>query len=316
MRILIMGSFQYTSHFRCMLTLCEALANKGNNIFVLAPSLPANLQKEAREKFSLVSINDTPELSKIDLVHFHLWDENTSFLEHCKQNSISYMVSLYFLPRPPQAQKIMSLLFNAAAVTTPNHQIFQQLKRNLPEILLIPEGIDLENPEYSTTNKIKIAYIANEVSYSHAAYKAVVKAVTSSGLTLETLNFEKPLSTYENFYGWPLKINEILNSTDIIIASGMALIEGMACYNAALIMDTQYRGIFDPKNFPANHIYNKPKKTGKSPCYKDVFYDISALAKNKPRRTYLQEQGYDYARKNHDLKKILPAILRIYHSIV
>ncbi|HHX87444.1 MAG TPA: hypothetical protein GX693_04595, partial [Firmicutes bacterium] len=107
----------------------------------------------------------------------------------------------------------------------------------------------------------------------------------------------------------------ILAQSQVIVGQQRALLEGMACGNAALVLGLSYRGILDPATLPPPPLADLSGAGDEEPCYRTIFYDLSRLGKERPYLTRLQNRGRQLVRENYDLRLIAERTSDIYSQV-
>lgn len=183
------------------------------------------------------------------------------------------------------------------------------------KLYFIPEGIELEAYQPGPKEGFRITFIGEEGGFTSEGALEMLKAAGLADLELE-LVCPEPLPLLKgHFHGWLLDCATVLKGSQVVIGQNRGLLEGMACGNAALIMGRSYRGIFNPAPEPAAALF--PDLSGKGndpPCYRSIFYDLSALLKDRARLESLQQQSRKFVRENCDLRLIAEQTHRLYRQ--
>lgn len=264
-----------------------------------AENRPAEILKLARyHRAGLLHLHDLPAPVTLERV-LHSWPAPWGITFHHRPDSAEGLASL---PEP-------------SFVITP-HPMSLALPPALQQrVCFIPEGIDLE--EYRPLNKkgFKLTLILENVEGE--VEEALLKAAALADLEVELIS-PRPLPLLKGrYHGWPLDCSALLGESQIVIAGNRALLEGMACGNAALIMGRGYGGIFMPQQHPASLPF--PDLSGEvdeAPCYRSIFFDLSTLLKERTLLQSLQQRGRKFIRDNCDLRLVAEQTGRLYREIV
>lgn len=210
-----------------------------------------------------------------------------------------------------------SFMHRASFIIATERTAYATLKSAYPRSYFLPEGIDLLGFRPAPhKNKLIVTFIGEQGKYTLEGYRALLKAIAITGTSLEIVCSQSPPIDVGHFNGWcgPPARAHILAKSQVLIGRGQALLEGMACGNALLFLNHDYRGILVPSWRPA--VVTKPcTERGRKPCYRDIFYDLSRLIKDRPYLKRLQEQGRQFVRENHDLRVITEKTANIYSKL-
>ncbi len=319
MNILMIGHFQHSGRTQHILTLSNELSRLGHRVSILMPGLPSHFHRFFNKYFKKVMITK-PEKFKlnngIDLLHLHSTEEIALVDGLSRKYSLPYVCTLHENLPNSLKKDILTFYNRASTVICPHPIVFNELKNEISCIIHIPEGVNIIPYRRDLKRTKKAVYIAEEGNYIRESYRAVLKAVSLAGLPLEIISHDKPLSSWEHHRGWMANTAPILSKSDIVITAGRALLEGIANHNVALILGTNYNGIFYPPDSSQKDHPDYSGRKGQYPCYRDIFNDLSALIKDSDFRYSLQDKGYKYARQYFNIKAITRQMLRLYENAV
>lgn len=319
MNILMVGRFQYNGVTRHLLTLGAELMRLGHKVDLMMPGIPSHFERKFNNTFeNVITTGDAVLIKKIvkrsDLLHLHVPGEIAAANELAKNYSLPCIVTLHEKPLKPLGKKYLSLLNKAPAVICTHSALSKKLKPKVPGIIHIPEGVVINQRRPESINALKAVYITDEGNYDRECYYAVLKAAGVTGLPLEVISHDRPVGN-ERCHGWTADTENVLADSNIVIASGRSLLEGIANHNSTLIMGTYYNGIFLPPGSPQKTHPEYSGRTGKDPCYRDIIYDLHRIIKDNDYRHYLQDRGYRYVCKYFDIKAVAKQTLKVYQKV-
>ncbi len=319
MRVLIIDRFDYSCRSGHALSLARELNRQGIRTTVAMTNMPVGAYREYsnyyRGDFELLAPQNSAEIyraaRKLNLSLIHL---------HCSSLLPLGIGLREELGRPfgltgqgEMGQKELPLLRQAAFVTASNGAALAAIKPLYPRAIFLQEGIDLQEFQPAPRRDgFPVTLIAAQGEYSGESYHALFKAVTIAGMDLQIICLQPLPAESGRFYGWPPGRAQILAGSPVVAGSRRALLEGMACGNGALLLGQGYGGILEPAALPQPVQTDLSATTGGDPCYRDIFYDLSRLWKDRPYLTRLQEQGRQLVRENYDLRLITERLADIY----
>ncbi len=213
------------------------------------------------------------------------------------------------------SKKQSPLLNRAAFIIASDAATLAALKPKYPQTIFIPEGVDLQEFQPPPRrDSFVITFIGEQGEYTFGGYHALLKAAAIAGMPVQIICLQTPPIDVGQFQGWPPGRSHLLSGSQVVIGCGRALLEGMACGNAALIMGLGYRGILDPATLPPPELadLSGTRVGGEEPCYRTIFYDLSRLWNDPPCLIRLQEQGRRMIRENYDLRLTAERTVNIY----
>lgn len=102
----------------------------------------------------------------------------------------------------------------------------------------------------------------------------------------------------------------------MVLGRRRSLLEGMACGNAAIILGYGFGGLVEAGLLPAAAYPDLNVAGDGKPCYRDIFYVLSRLLKNRPCLSDLQRWGRNYIAENYDLRISAELTIKLYRSSV
>ncbi len=177
--------------------------------------------------------------------------------------------------------------------------------------------MDLDACRPAAREGFKIAFIGEESGYTREGATALLEAAGLADIEVQLICPEPLPLLRGRYYGWPLNSAAVLPESQVVVGRRRGLLEGMACENAALIMGRSYQGLFDPSAYPAALPF--PDLSGEGaepPCYRSIFYDLSALLKDRSQLQLLQQQGRKFVRENCDLRLITERTRHLYRQVI
>jgi len=214
-------------------------------------------------------------------------------------------------------QEMSPYLQQASAIICISRRVANSMHDFAAKVHLVPNGVDLQEFKPAPKSEpVKIAYVGRIDQSKLKGYNHFCKAVD----LLEQVEFfvaanKPPNSKTAHYLGWTSDVAGLLAKTDIVVGTGRAIIEGLACGNAAIILGRSCQGILTPEKIKAKAI-DLSGLVGNDPCYKNIFYDLAKLTQNKIYLQQLQKFGRELAEKEFDNTKLTRKIIVIYEQIL
>ncbi len=182
--------------------------------------------------------------------------------------------------------------------------------------VFIPEGVDLDMYRPAEKEGFKITFIGEEYGFTPESAAALLKAAGLADVEVELLSPEPLPLLKGRDYGWLLNSAPVLSRSQVVVGTYRGLLEGMACGNAALILGQSYQGMFEPESSPAAFPFPDLSGTGgETPCYRTIFFHLTALLKDRPFLQSLQQQGRKFIRENCDLRLAAERTYQLYRQV-
>lgn len=323
MRILLLGRFRYSRAMNHIFSLATELNRQGATAVVVITHCPPEYldRMHSHQYYFPCFAENRPEYIlrlarhyRFDLLHLHdislaeimqklrrtlhipcgitLHGRDSGAFERIPLRDISFIITPYPAPAEPPAGLRQKVHF-------------------------IPDGIDLENSRPAKKEGFKITFIGEENVSAGDGATALLKAAGLAGLEVELI-CPKPLPLLRGrYHGWPLNSSAVLAGSQIVVGQLRGLLEGAACGNAALILGQSYRGLFDPFLYPDALSFPDLSGAGaESPCYRSIFFDLSALLRDRPLLESLQLQGRRFVRENCNLRLVAEQTCRLYRRAI
>lgn len=322
MRVLIIDRFRYSCRTGHTLSLCRELNRQGIPAAVVLTDMPEQAYREYSRYYlknpvllapqSFAEIHRLARTLKVSLVHLHC----PGLLPLATRLADTLGLPFGLSVQGAMAKKQVPLLHRAAFVIASDVAALTALRPACPQTVFLPEGIDLQELQPAPCkNKFTVTFIGNQGEYTREGYLALLKAVTITGMPLQIICLQAPPVNAGQFHGWPPGRAHILAKSQVVIGQQRALLEGMACGNAALILGLSYRGILDPSTLPPPPLADLSGSGDQEPCYRSIFYDLSRLWKDRPYLARLQTRGRQLVRENYDLRLIAERTAGIYSRV-
>lgn len=182
------------------------------------------------------------------------------------------------------------------------------------KVTFIPEGVNLAEFKPGEKGSFTITFIVDSGYYSDNSCLAFLKAAGLGNFFVNLISQEYYPLVNGKYHGRLADCASLLNSSDVVVGRNRALLEGMACGNAALIMGKSYHSILQPQNFGTADYPNLSGEGAGEPCYRTIFNDLSELWKDRAYLETLQYWGRKYVRENHDLRLSSEATMDLYQK--
>jgi len=214
-------------------------------------------------------------------------------------------------------QEMRPYLQQASAIICISRRVANSMYDFAGKVHIVPNGVDLQEFKPALkTDPVKIAYVGRIDQSKLKGYNHFCKAVD----LLEQVEFfvaanKPPNSKTAQYLGWTSEVASLLAKTDIVAGTGRAIIEGLACGNAAIILGRTCQGILTPEKIRTKNI-DISGLAGTDPCYKNIFYDLAKLTQNKIYLQQLQKFGRELAENEFDNAKLTRNIIELYEQIL
>lgn len=323
MRILILTRFSCSGSSGHVLSLAGELKRQGVHTVVGMTDCPAPLSKQyavyCRNRVPFIAENNEAEIGRIirqeriTLLHLHTPALLPLARRLSKRYSLPWGISIHS-EALPAALAQQAALTQAAFIAVSDPAVYRQVAASGLRASYIPEGIDLQQFQPAPRNDFKITYIAETGGYDENSYLALLKAAGLADLPVEIISPERFPQVSGRFHGWPPSTATLLQGSQVVAGRQRGLLEGMACGNAALILGHSYRSILEPD--AVRTVY--PNLSGEGavePCYRDIFYDLSRMLKNRPYLTALQQWGRQFTLEHCDLRLSARLVAKLYGRV-
>jgi len=320
--VLMLIRFSYSGSTAHVLTLAAKLKLHGIGAVVVMTDCPASMrqiyQQYCRNKVSLITENQEAEITRIlrryraDLLHVHAPALIALGRKLAHTHRLSWGISIHAALLPAQH----FILSQSAFIIAGDPFTCRRLADLGYPATFIPEGIDLDEFKPAEKKRFYITFIGESGSFTENSYLAVQKAALLADLPVEIICPERLPSLQGRFHGWLPSSATVLRESQVVLGRRRSLLEGMACGNAAMIVDPNFGGLVESGSLPAA-IYSPPLDVdSRKPCYRDIFYTLSHLLKNRTYLADLQQWGRRYIAENHDLDISAELTAKLYREIV
>ncbi len=321
MRILMLTRFSYSGSTGHVLSLAGKLNSQGCRAAVVMTDCPPHLRQVyhdyCRHKVALFTESKESEILKLirhyrfNVVHVHS-PALISLARTAEQVlRLPWGVTVHNGLLPARQEN----LAQAAFIITGSLTTYHKLTRAGFPAAFIPEGIDLDEFRPAQKSELKLACIAESGGYSEEGCLALLKAAALADLPVDLICAEQFPQVRGRFYGWLPSAAPVLQESGIIVGRGRSLLEGMACGNASLVLGPYYGGILEACALGTAAYPDLSGHTGKEPCYRDIFFDLSRLIKDRAYLGELQRRSRKYVLENHDLRLSAELTGKIYRRI-
>jgi len=312
--------FSYSGIMGHVLSLAGKLNSQGCRVAVVVTDCPAPLRQAyhdyCRNKVDLFTESKETEIHKlIRHYRFHVLHVHSPALiplaRTIEQNlRLPWGVTVHNGLLPARQEN----LARAAFIITTSTATYRKLNRAGFPAVFIPEGIDLDEFRPAQKAELKIAYIAESGGYSEDGCLALLKAAALADLPVDLICAEQFPQVRGRFHGWPPSTAPVLRQSAVVVGRGRGLLEGMACGNASLILGPYYGGILEAGALGAAAYPDLSGRTGKEPCYREIFFDLSRLIKDGAYLGELQRRSRKYVLENHDLRLSAELTGKVYRN--
>ena len=249
-----------------------------------------------------------------DLIHAHSSLTYSLALELAQYYDIPLILTCHGLGINSAENKVY--LEAAAAIICISWRVAQEFREFAPKLYIIPNGVDLE--EFQPGQKeepIKIALVSRIDSAKLKGYNHFCKAVDLlEGIEFYVAANKKPNSKTAHYLGWITETADLLAKTHIVVGTGRAIIEGLACGNAAVILGKTYQGLLTPEKAARQREIDLSGLSGNTPCYRNIFYDLAEIIQNRLYLQDLQQFSRQLAEKHYDNSLLTRKTTTIYQK--
>ena len=209
-------------------------------------------------------------------------------------------------------------LHEAKAIICISVRVANSMRQFRDKVHIIPNGVDLnEFKPGKKSEPLKIAYVGRVDAGKQKGYNHFCKAVDLlAGVEFYVASDKNPASKTARYLGWTNEVADLLAQTDIMAGTGRAIIEGLACGNAVIILGRNCQGILTPEKAAKEEFLDLSGLAGNEPCYKNIFYDLAKLTQNKLYLEQLQAFGRELAVKTYDNTVLTQRIIQIYQNVI
>ena len=318
MRVIMLTRFRYWSAAGHVISLAAALNRQGIKTAVIFAHCPPRARKlysdYCRLKTPLFFADTEAEIGLLlnrfqpELLHLHGPELLPAAYHLARQQRIPYGVTIH---HPLSAATGTDYLAGAAFLIKPTVAPAFSNPVESGGAVSIPEGIDLDEFKPAPREGFRVTCIAEEGFSNTDALPALLKAAGIIDLDLEIISPQiLPPHGKVRYHGWLPGSAALLKKSQVVIGRGRSLLEGLACGNAALILGERYGGIVEPAaGLPLPDLSGR---SGAEPCYRDLFYDLSRLWKERDYLRHLQQWGRRHVRENFDLRLTAEMTARLY----
>lgn len=310
----MIDTFQPAGRRRRVFSLAGALNRQGKRVSLCFPKTPPGLPGRYGNFYRVPVITALRsdkmalllEHEAYDLIHL----QDPRWLNYgvslARILGVPFGITISFLPPGLPAD----YLRRAAFVITPRKEIQNTLKPYHPDTVLFPEGIDLERFRPAPKTGFRLA-LFQEDSVTQKAALALAKAATICEISLDILGVDQASRSLGDSCAHPCCPASVLAETQIVAGRGRAMLEGMACGNAVLLLGRYYHGLLTPNRLRS---FSSPGNNGvgEEPCHRTILRDLTRLQRNRVELQQLQEWGRRWVRENHDLRLVTEMTARLY----
>jgi glycosyltransferase involved in cell wall biosynthesis len=326
MNVLHLNRFFYSGQTTHVFALVREQQKQGLNARLIMDGYPTyqslQLYKTTMEALGamLVKPNDFQAACRVlqdwrpDLIHAHSSLTYPLALALAQYYNIPLILTCHGLGINNQENKIY--LEAAAAIISISWRVAQSLSEFAPKLYIIPNGVDLQEFQPGPKEEpIKIAFVSRIDSAKLKGYNHLCKAVDLlEGVEFYVAANKKPNSKTARYLGWITNVADLLASTHIVVGTGRAVIEGLACGNAAVILGKTYQGILTPEKVARQREIDVSGLSGNTPCYRNMFYDLAKIIQNDLYLQELQQFSRQLAEKHFDLSHLTHEITALYQK--
>ena len=325
MRVIMLTRFRCCSATNHAISLAAALNRQGVKTAVIFSHCPPGARKlysdYCRHKVPLLFADTEAEIDLVieryrgELLHLHGPDLLPEAYHLARQRRLPYGVTVHHSTGATGATGRPDYLADAAFLIKPALAPAFPGPAEREGAVSIPEGIDLDEFVPAPKKGFRVTYIAEEGYSSADALPALQKAAGLIDLELEIISPQMlPPHGKVRFHGWLPGSAALLKHSRVVVGRGRSLLEGMACGNAALVLGERYGGIVEPAaGLPLPDLSGR---SGAEPCYRDLFYDLARLWKEREYLDHLQQWGRRQVRENFDLRLAAEMTARLYLKLL
>lgn len=322
MRVLMLTRFSYTGSTGHVLSLAAMLNRQEIKTAVVMTDCPAQIRQRYQQyclgKFPLITENREMEIERAlrrhraDLIHVHAPALVPMTRTLAYNHRLPWGISIYTVLLPAQ----QNTLSQAAFMITGDPVACRKLNAMGYPASFIPEGIDLDQFKPVEKQGFRITFTGESGGYTEDSLMAVQKAAALADLPVEIICPEQPPRMQGGrFHGWLPSGASVLATSQVVLGRRRSLLEGMACGNAAIILGYGFGGLVEAGSLPAATYPDLNIAGDGKPCYRDIFYALSRLLKNRSYLSDLQRWGRNYIAENYDLRISAELTAKLYRSV-
>lgn len=327
MRVLLLNNFALNGQATHVFALGRELKRQGLSPHLLLPEFPEDYLKKYQEYldylgFNILATEDRRQVDqlmqkvKFDVIHAHSPLTYPLAYKLSDEYKIPYVLSCHGLGI--EGERYQKSLDAADHMICISQRVADSLAHYRDKISVIPNGID--TAEYAPGKKtlpVKILYAGRVDQYKRKGFMAFEKSLQlchASSLPFEYYCASNVSSSYRGgkSLGWVPSIAPYANNTDIIVGTGRALLEGMAAGNAACILGRMWGGIVTPQSSTGSKYADLSGMSGKETCYRNIFFDLAKLIKNRRLLQQVQQFSRQYVVSHYNIRELTQKIVHIY----
>jgi hypothetical protein len=320
----MLDQFGYTSRSAHVFNLAEELKWQGISTTVVitgCPSKPAYLYWRQYQyripvyvENRLAKIKQIAHRLKASIIHAHTLCLLPHTVKIAAELDLPFGLTVHHytthFPTP-------ELLQQAAFVLTPLPIMISRLQTINSNTFFIPEGINLEEFQPAAGKAgFKVTFIGEDKGYNKSWFNAFLKAAGLADLYIEIVSPEPVQLLKGRFHGWSVNCADLMRESQVVVGRNRALLEGMACGTAAMILGLGYGGIVEPRYCTGGLPDLNGSGNETAPCYRTIFYDLARLLQKPDFLRSLQDWGRKYAREHCDLHLVAEKTTEFYRRAI
>lgn len=303
-----------------MLGLAGELHRQGLKPVVVLTECPPQSAKSCQELYREIPIltENRPEVilniarrRQVNIVHVHSLALLPLALPLAGRLNAPFGITLYESNFPKTSTEMIK---KASFVIKTRQNPGPETAVNHNNTVFIPEGVDLTGFKPEKKEGFSVTFITDSGYHGDNSCLALLKAAGLGNFFVNIAGSEYYPTVNGKYHQWQPHYDTLLSSSHVVVGRERALLEGMACGNAALIMGKSYHGILQPQNFSAAGLPDLSGGGTIEPCYRNIFNDLAELWKDRDYLETLQYRGRKYVRENHDLRLTAEATVRLYQK--
>lgn len=328
MNVLHLNSFFYAGQTMQVFSLVREQRAQGINAHLIMDGNPSyralEVYKQSLQELNATLINTGDqqaahrylESNRCDLLHVHTSQTFPLASVLAQQLKIPLVITCH--GPGLNRQEFRPVLQEAKAIICSSQRVARGLRQFADKIHIIPSGVDLTTCTPGAKREpIKITLIATDDSGKQKGYSQFCKAVD----LLENVEFyvvtnkELPSNTAK-YLKRTDDVTSLLAQTDIVATSGRPAVEALAYGNTVIVLGRTYQGILTPEKVAKDKHVDLSALSGKTHCYRNMFYDLAKLTQNHLYLRQLQEFSQELAAKAFDNRMLTEKMIAIYKDTV
>lgn len=189
-------------------------------------------------------------------------------------------------------------------------------RAGVERLSLIGNGVDLRRfAPRSKERSPLIAYVGRVDAAKRRGLAALVEATRRVGRLHVAAN-ERPQGDGVVALGWIADVAPLLGRAHVVVGTGRAIREGMACGCVGVILGARYGGVVRPGSLRAGAFPSFSGDIGEEPHASRIERDLVALFQNRDGLEALARWSRRYAERHFSLERMARRVASVYERLV